>query len=89
MRLARSIPLAALLAGCATASPSVHQAAMSAPAPSRAALRQFIDGMVDAPEFRSANWGVLVVDPGRGETLYARNADKLFMPASNMKLLTG
>jgi D-alanyl-D-alanine carboxypeptidase/D-alanyl-D-alanine-endopeptidase (penicillin-binding protein 4) len=53
------------------------------------ALRQFIDSLVDVPDFRSTNWGLLVVDPGRGETLYARNADKLFMPASNMKLLTG
>ena len=35
------------------------------------------------------HWGVLVVDPGRGETLYARNADKLFMPASNQKIITG
>ena len=35
------------------------------------------------------HWGVLVVDPGRGETLYSRNADKLFMPASNQKLVTG
>jgi serine-type D-Ala-D-Ala carboxypeptidase/endopeptidase (penicillin-binding protein 4) len=76
-------------AGCATASPPSPS---SAPVPtatsSRVALRQFIDSMIDAPEFRSTNWGVLVVDPGRGETLYARNADKLFMPASNMKLLT-
>lgn len=45
--------------------------------------------MVNAPEFRSAHWGVLVVDPGKGETLYAHNADKLFVPASNMKLVTG
>jgi D-alanyl-D-alanine carboxypeptidase/D-alanyl-D-alanine-endopeptidase (penicillin-binding protein 4) len=55
----------------------------------RTALRQFIDSLVEVPEFRSANWGLLVVDPARGDTLYARNADKLFMPASNMKLLTG
>jgi D-alanyl-D-alanine carboxypeptidase/D-alanyl-D-alanine-endopeptidase (penicillin-binding protein 4) len=52
-------------------------------------LRQFIDSMIDVPDFRSTNWGLLVVDPGRGETLYSRNADKLFMPASNMKILTG
>ena len=55
----------------------------------KASVHQFIDSLIDVPEFRSANWGVLIVDPGRGETLYARNADKLFMPASNMKLLTG
>ena len=39
--------------------------------------------------FRTANWGVLVVDPVSGDTLYSRNAGKLFMPASNEKLLTG
>ena len=82
----------ACVAGCATAGAPSNPAALPpalASGPTRASLRPFIDSMVDAPEFRSANWGVLVVDPGRGETLYSRNADKLFMPASNMKLLTG
>ena len=55
----------------------------------RSSLRQFIDSLIEAPEFRSMHWGVLVVDPTRGDTLYSRNADKLFMPASNQKLLTG
>jgi D-alanyl-D-alanine carboxypeptidase/D-alanyl-D-alanine-endopeptidase (penicillin-binding protein 4) len=79
---------ALLLTGCAGA----HVARPSAPSPpeadARAALRGFVDSMVLAPEFRSAHWGVLVVDPERGDTLYARNADKLFLPASNMKLVT-
>ncbi len=44
--------------------------------------------MVDAPAFANAHWGILIVDPERGDTLYARNAGKLFMPASNMKILT-
>jgi len=89
MRTLRHLAVAALVAGCATTgapSPSVT----AGPTPSvRLALRQFIDSMVDAPEFRSAQWGVLIVDAARAETLYAHNADKLFMPASNMKLLTG
>src|SRR4029079_9776573 len=53
-----------------------------------ASLRAFIDSMTDAPEFSNAHWGILVVDPERRDTLYSRNAGKLFMPASNMKILT-
>jgi D-alanyl-D-alanine carboxypeptidase/D-alanyl-D-alanine-endopeptidase (penicillin-binding protein 4) len=88
MRSLRFISLLVVVGACAgTAVPTPVSAPIAAS--SRIALRQFIDSMIDAPEFRSTNWGVLVVDPGRGETLYARNADKLFMPASNMKLLTG
>jgi D-alanyl-D-alanine carboxypeptidase/D-alanyl-D-alanine-endopeptidase (penicillin-binding protein 4) len=44
--------------------------------------------MVNATEFRSANWGILIVDPLANDTLYAHNATKLFIPASNQKLVT-
>jgi D-alanyl-D-alanine carboxypeptidase/D-alanyl-D-alanine-endopeptidase (penicillin-binding protein 4) len=54
----------------------------------RAALRASIDSMADAPAFHNAFWGILVVDPERGDTLYSRNAGKLFLPASNMKIVT-
>ena len=54
----------------------------------RAALRASIDSLADAPEFHNAFWGILVVDPERGDTLYSRNAGKLFLPASNMKIVT-
>src|ERR1700730_10447647 len=33
-------------------------------------------------------WGLLVVDAQSGETLYEQNADRYFVPASNMKLFT-
>lgn len=33
-------------------------------------------------------WGLLVADAATGDTLYALNADKYFVPASNMKLFT-
>jgi len=90
MRAALPITLLATLAGCAGRSVVVPaQSAPVAVIPARAALRQFIDSLAESPDFRSAQWGLLVVDAGRGETLYARNADKLFMPASNMKLVTG
>jgi len=70
------------------------RAAPGIPGPARistgadASLRAFIDSMTDAPQFSNAHWGILIVDPERGDTLYARNAGKLFMPASNMKILT-
>ena len=51
-------------------------------------LRRYIDSLADAPEFSNAHWGILIVDPSTGDTLYSRNAGKLFMPASNMKILT-
>ena len=60
-----------------------------APAASRPALRPYADSLIANPMFRTANWGVLVVDPLSGDTLYSHNAGKLFMPASNQKLLTG
>src|SRR6476646_6928400 len=56
---------------------------------SRATLRHAIDSMVAQSEFRNSHFGVLIVDPERGDTLYSLNAGKLFMPASNMKIVTG
>jgi D-alanyl-D-alanine carboxypeptidase/D-alanyl-D-alanine-endopeptidase (penicillin-binding protein 4) len=72
---------------CAVACVPVTGAPVPA-AESRASLRQAIDSMLDAPEVRHARWGVLIVDPERGDTLYARDAGKLLVPASNQKLLT-
>jgi len=97
MRALRS-SVALILTGCAgahavpraAASPVTRTpVAAAAPADPRAALAAFVDSMANTPEFRSGHWGILIVDPARGDTLYSRNADKLFMPASNMKLVTG
>lgn len=62
-----------------------------APTPSvdeRAELRHVIDSMLAAPDTRHARWGVLIVDPERGDTLYSRDASKLLVPASNQKIIT-
>lgn len=82
------VALAVTCIGCAGA--GSRPAAAPAPALSpRAALQVAIDSMVALPQWRNAHWGILVVDPARGDTLYSRNAGKLFMPASNMKIVTG
>ena len=54
----------------------------------RSELRHEIDSLTSQPEFRNAQWGVLIVNPRTGDTLYSKNAGKLFMPASNMKIVT-
>jgi serine-type D-Ala-D-Ala carboxypeptidase/endopeptidase (penicillin-binding protein 4) len=86
----RSLLAAALipLAACAPRSSGVTPAPGPRPV-TRATIGPYIDSIANQPMFRNAHWGILVVDPVAGDTLYAKNADKLFMPASNMKLVTG
>ena len=71
----------------------VPVATASAPTPVRvdeiALLRRSIDSAVSAPEYANAQWGVLIIDATTRDTLYSRNALKLFLPASNMKIVTG
>ena len=71
-----------VVSGCVTAMRTVH------PGSSRAELRHTIDSLTTQAEFRNAHWGVLIVNPRTGDTLYSKNAGKLFMPASNMKIIT-
>lgn len=56
--------------------------------PSGTSFTQQLDAMFDAPMWRNAHWGVKIVDLTTSEMLYEREADKGFMPASNMKLYT-
>lgn len=49
-------------------------------------LAERIDGLLDEAPFDRHLWGVAVADE-RGRPLYQRNADKLFTPASNVKLV--
>ncbi len=54
----------------------------------RASLVRLIDSVISQPKFRSAEFGVLVVNPQTADTLFSHNAGKLFIPASNMKIIT-
>ncbi len=51
-------------------------------------LPQAIDALMQASPAARASVGIQVVDLKTGNTLYSRNADRLFLPASNMKLFT-
>ena len=81
------LPLAALTLGACTGARSAPP--VTPVVSQRQQLVASIDSMVNLPQFRNAHWGILIVDPERGDTLYSRNAGKLFMPASNMKIVTG
>src|SRR5215211_178353 len=51
-------------------------------------LADKIRAVTDAPEYKAARWGILVVDCDSGKPVYERNPDKLFLPASVTKLYT-
>jgi D-alanyl-D-alanine carboxypeptidase/D-alanyl-D-alanine-endopeptidase (penicillin-binding protein 4) len=84
--VARAVAVSALVVtGCTHAPPTV------APKPnSRAerALASDLDRIFAAPVMERGLWGVEVKSLETGKVLYALNARKLMMPASNMKIVT-
>jgi serine-type D-Ala-D-Ala carboxypeptidase/endopeptidase (penicillin-binding protein 4) len=79
---ARSSLLALLLAGCAA------RGAVPRLAPEVALLASSLDSSLANPAFDRARWGVLVESADDGQVLYSRDAGRLFVPASNLKLIT-
>lgn len=84
------------LAACGPKTPVTRPAAPpAAPAvtpPVAPATRQQIavdlDRIFDAPAFDRMQWAAVVQSLDSGAVLYQRNASKLLMPASNMKIVT-
>ena len=81
-RWARALA-AVLVAGCAARQPTAPLS------PAVRALDAEIDSTLAAPEWARARWGVVVQSLDHGDVLYRRNADRLFKPASNLKIITG
>jgi D-alanyl-D-alanine carboxypeptidase/D-alanyl-D-alanine-endopeptidase (penicillin-binding protein 4) len=84
-----SIPVALMLAlslgGCATLAPGSGPGASTGP---DARLSLALDSIFADTALAHAHIGIEVRDARTGETLYERNSDRLFVPASNLKLIT-
>ena len=52
------------------------------------ALAHDIDQLIEKSDSGKARWGVFVMSLKDGRVLYSRDGDKLFTPASNMKIYT-
>ncbi|MGH8116286.1 MAG: D-alanyl-D-alanine carboxypeptidase/D-alanyl-D-alanine endopeptidase [Rhodanobacteraceae bacterium] len=81
----RSAGIALVLLSCVAV--ATHAQAPAPPTIDDALSRQ-IDAYIDQPQFARADWGIAVRSLDTGDVLYARNADRLFVPASNVKLFT-
>ncbi len=92
-----------LLAGCAGAAPvrplqaTTRAAPQAVPAtataspparPDDSALASRIDAFISQSRFATAQWGISVVSLDSGRVVYAHQAGKLAIPASNTKLYT-
>lgn len=62
------------------------QSALSKKQSTRFAARA--DALLGTGPAEKGEWGLLIMDARTGETLYQQNADRYFVPASNMKLFT-
>src|SRR5258708_36405743 len=56
--------------------------------PAQPKLAARIEAILNQPQFVSAEWGIHVIDAATGKVMYSINAERLFVRASNNKLLT-
>ncbi len=71
--------------GCARGTAGPVEPAPTAPV---SAMRSELSKIFADPAFGNAHWGVMVQSLETGEIFYRHNSEKLFMPASNNKLIT-
>jgi len=90
-RAFRALLAAALLAPAAPlraqAADNLAPAVASGATDAARSMRERIDAVLARPALRRAEWGIEVRDAASGRLLYARNAERPFIPASNLKLV--
>src|SRR5215469_15166418 len=67
---------------------SVQAAPQRKPVRTESSLGPQIRAVINQLQMSSAHWGIDVVDLESGKAIYSLNPDHLFLPASNVKLLT-
>ncbi len=73
---------------CAANQDAMREDHPSADSSAAARFGARVDAFLNAAPSSKGDWGLLIVDAQSGATLYAKNADSYFVPASNMKLFT-
>lgn len=81
-------PSRVLYALCLLLIVPVQAAPQRKPVRTESSLGPQIRAVINQPQMSSAEWGIDVVDLESGKVIYSLNPDHLFLPASNVKLLT-
>jgi serine-type D-Ala-D-Ala carboxypeptidase/endopeptidase (penicillin-binding protein 4) len=79
--------VSSLLTGCAAKSAAIMTSS-SAAADNTGHLRNDLARIFADANFANAQWGVEVISLDRGDIIFEQNATRLYMPASNNKILT-
>jgi serine-type D-Ala-D-Ala carboxypeptidase/endopeptidase (penicillin-binding protein 4) len=73
---------------CCEAKPDAKHLERSSLRPAALRFGERADALLAGAPANKGDWGLIIVDAQTGETLFEKNADGYFVPASNMKLFT-
>jgi serine-type D-Ala-D-Ala carboxypeptidase/endopeptidase (penicillin-binding protein 4) len=85
--LRRCLVVTLLLGGAMSCAPAAPPS-LPVPTPTQR-LVAVVDSILASPPFHRTHWGIVVHDAATGQAIYALNPERNFVPASNMKLVTG
>jgi len=73
---------------CCPAKPEAKHVERARLRPAALRFGERADALLGSSPASKGDWGLVIVDAQTGETLFEKNADGYFVPASNMKLFT-